>query len=812
MRIWSTILWCSIFPKELSWHPPSATVRSAYLSCSKHGDDEMIPTSPLTVVSSHLYAVQAMAPIQHLFFFNGADNLKIMAALVCAARSCHSEADNIIVSCNSAIARNSHQNPQDALCRFKQQLRLLPSFRPDAYTFPPLLKGCAALRSLFIAQQLHSHVARCGMLSDPFTAAALVDAYGKCWSPQDALKVFNEMPQRIVDAVSWTALISSFSANGLVNQAVQTFAHMRHTDDCVDAVTVAAVLSALDPEVLGSTENCLFYGQMIHSVVAKCGFGLNIRLANTLVHMYSRCGAVHAASAVFEEIPFKQRDVVSWNTLISGFVLNEGNAGRAVSMFHDMVAAAVIPNRVTLIALFKSCADFGHIETCRWVYSNDVTVSTALLDMHAKCGNLELAKQIFDAIHGKNVVCWSAMIAGYGQSSSPEEALRLFQQMLLVVRPNAITMVSVVAACSELGISRVGKVVHKFVIATGLENYSRVASALIDMYAKCGDIKLAQKVFYNIDDTYKSMVSWSAIIGAEGLHGEGRQALCLFEEMQLSGFAPNAVTFVSLLSACSHAGLVDEGKSYFRSMWKDYGVAPNTKHYTCMVDILGRAGCLHEAHDLIISMPVEADLAIWGSLLGACRLHGNWVLGQIVEEQLLKLEPCNVGHHVLLANIYSEAERWEDVVRIRMGLRKSGLRKIAGRSLVEIGNDVHGFTAEDWSHPESKLIYKVLHALDDQVMQAGITKDEFDELMRSRYHSERLAIAFAILRNLSSTKEELKAPGLDELSAFDSQNGTRCSNAEGRPYNWLMQMFWLEELKATGLDELSGSVNSKMGQ
>ncbi|XP_058080635.1 pentatricopeptide repeat-containing protein At2g33760-like [Magnolia sinica] len=683
-----------------------------------------------------------------------------LARGACAGRRrSHSVAEHIF-RWNSIIAHEAQQNPQNALSLFKLQL---PSLSPNNFTFPHLLKACAALRLLPIAQQIHSHIARRGLVSDPFTAAALIHAYGKCMTPEGARRVFDEMPQRAVDAISWTALISALSTNGLVAQAFQAFAHMKRTTE-IDVVTIAAVLSAFTSDDSDCVHDCLLHGETIHSIVVKHGFMSNTRLANTLIHMYSRCGAVDNASIVFDEIPIEQRDVVSWNTLISGFSLKKGNAGRAVSLFDNMVAEAVPPNRVTLIALFKSCADLGCIETCQRIYNyvslhcpsllsyKDVTVSTALLDMHAKCGDLDLALQIFNQIEEKNVVCWSAMIAGYEQGSWPDKALRLFRQMLMKVRPNAVTMVSVIAACSRLGVSWPGRVVHKYVIATGLDCDARVVSALIDMYAKCGNIQLARRVFNNIDGICQSTVSWSAMIGAEGLHGEGRRALCLFKEMERQGFAPNEVTFVSLLSACSHAGLVEEGTSYFRSMLREYGVTPTAKHYTCMIDLLGRVGCLNEAHDLIHSMPIEADAVMWGCLLGACRLHANWELGKIVEKQLLNLEACSVGHHVLLANMYSEAERWEDVARIRVGLKKNGLWKIAGRSFVEIGNVVYGFTAEDRSNPESKLIYETLHDLDERLRIAGLAKEELDSLMKGQYHSERLAIAFAIMKNASISK------------------------------------------------------------
>ncbi|XXG56160.1 hypothetical protein AAC387_Pa03g3650 [Persea americana] len=665
---------------------------------------------------------------------------------------------------NSSIAKEAHQNPQNALAIYKQLL--LAALLPNNFTFPPLLKACSALRSLRATQQAHAHlILRGGLAFDLFSIAALIHAYGKCGSAQHARQVFDQMSQRNKpDAVSWTSLISSLSLNGHATEAFQAFVRMRRSiedddESCIDAVTLAAILSSF---ANADDDWLLTPGRAVHALVVKHGFESNVRLANTLIHMYWRCEAVEAAYKVFDTIPVEERDVVSWNTLISGLSQKKGGPELALSVFENMASpslgAAVMPNRVTLIAVFKSCAEVGCIDKCSRIHdyillhypslllSSDVVVSTAMLDMYARCGNLDMARQMFNGIKEKNVVCWSAMITGYEQGLHPNEALQLFRRMLKEVRPNPVTMVSVIAACSALGASRPARVIHKYVVAAGLNQDARVASALIDMYAKCGELLSARRVFATMDKVCRNIVSWSAMIGAEGLHGEGRNSLCLFSEMRSLGFLPNDVTFISLLSACSHAGLVEEGVACFESMERDHGVSPTAKHYACMVDLLGRAGHLDEAYDLICSMPVEADVAVWGSLLGACRLHGNSKLGEIVEKQILVLDPSSVGHRILLANIFGEAERWDDVVRMRVGLRKDGLRKVAGLSYVEIGNEVYSFTAEDRSHGESKMIYAELKALHQLVKNAWEGSEvEFEVLMKSQYHSERLAIAFAVV-------------------------------------------------------------------
>ncbi|KAL6332141.1 hypothetical protein AAG906_001855 [Vitis piasezkii] len=679
---------------------------------------------------------------------------------------------------NSLIAKNATQNPQTALTFFtRMQAHAVPS---NNFTFPALLKACAALRRLLPTLQVHAYLTRLGLAADRFSAAALVDAYGKCGHAYYAAQVFDEMPEGSVDVVSWTALISAYSSNGCVDEAFQAFGRMRWMrgwdgSECcgVDVVSLGALVSAC---AVGCGSNCLRRGSAVHGLVVKYGFGVSTHLGNSMVHMYSACKDVGGAWRVFNGIPIEQRDVVSWNSLISGFTLN-GEAERALRTFEDMVSegtSAVEPNRVTVIALLKSCAELGCVETSSWVHeyissrhssllvAKDVVVLTALLDMHARCGNLALAREIFDGVEGKNVVCWSAMIAGYEQGSCPEEALRLFRQMLMEgnmvgveVKPNAVTLVSVIAACSRLGASRSASMIHKYAVATGLDQDARIASALIDMCAKCGDIEHGRQVFSEMDESTRTVVSWSSMIGAEGIHGEGKRALELFSEMRTGGYEPNEITYISVLSACSHAGLVEQGKSCFNSMEKDYGMSPTGKHYACLVDLLGRAGHLDEAHNVILNMPIKADLALWGSLLAACHLHGNCKLGEIVEKKILSLDSNSVGHHVLLANMYEDAGRWDDVVRMRVELRRSGLRKIPGQSFIEIGNEVYSFMAEDRSHPESEMIYKELDGLDERVRKAakyvtetGLNVEDGDIaglILRCKYHSERLAIAFGLI-------------------------------------------------------------------
>ena len=532
--------------------------------------------------------------------------------------------------------------------------------------------------------------------------------------PDHALKLFDEIPHRDLDPVICTSMVSSLSKNGRIEAAFRVFSQIRSSDAAAALISAACDLS---------------HGVILHALAIKEGFEReNIHLASALISMYANFGAIAAATTCFREIPTSVRDVVLWNTLISGMTINGEEYG-AISLFDEMLATGKRPNNVTIISVLKAAAQLGISNVAGKLHGyvvsqhrtplNDVVVMTALMDLWARCGELEKAREIFNVIEGKNTVCWSAMISAYDQNSMPEEALSLFRMMMEErdIKPNVITMLSVVSAAGNVGAADVAAAIHKLVIATGTVDDDRIFSGMIVMYAKCGDLHLARKLFSKREISKMSVISWTAMIGSEGIHGCGKEALCLFSEMQKNGCKPNEITFIAVISACSHGGLIEEGISFFRAMEKEYRIPPNQKHYSCIVDLLGRSGKLQEALDLVEKMPIEADLPIWGSLLGACRIHKNAHIAEIVEKRILNLpDPwTSTGHMILLANLYNQEGRKEDAIRVRVSLRSNQARKSAGRSFVSVGKSVYGFTAEDRSHEESDLIYKELRDLGHKI-------------------------------------------------------------------------------------------------
>eukprot|EP01018_Ginkgo_biloba_P010117 Gb_21745 [translate_table: standard] len=496
----------------------------------------------------------------------------------------------------------------------------------------------------------------------------------------------------------------------------------------------------------------------VHAHILITGLDQNIFLGAKLVNMYAAWGSPQNARLVFDKI--SKPNSFLWSTMIRGYARN-GYCEDTLKLYYQMQLAGIPPDNFTFPFVLKACAGLSalqegkeiHYHIVRNGFDSDVFIEASLIDMYAKCGNIESARQVFDKMSTRDVVSWTAMIEGYVQNGHAHEALALFNEMQLAdVKPNSITVLSVLAACSHLGALQQGKWIHEYIIKNGFESKVSVGTALIDMYAKCGSIEIARQLFDKMSK--KDVVLWSAMIAGYGMHGHGKDALEVFGQMQQIGMKPNHVTFTCVLSACSHAGLVDEGWQYFYCMSRDYSITPRVKHYACMVDLLGRAGHLDEAQDFIKQMPLEPDAGVWGALLGACRIHCNIELGEHVAEHLFDLQPTHAGYYILLSNIYAAAGRWDDVAKIRAMMTDRGVRKAPGRSLIEVNKRVHSFLVGDRSHPQSEKIYATLETLAGQLKEAGyvpntnfalhdVEEEAKEHILCS--HSEKLAIAFGLI-------------------------------------------------------------------
>ncbi|OMO68329.1 Germin [Corchorus olitorius] len=502
----------------------------------------------------------------------------------------------------------------------------------------------------------------------------------------------------------------------------------------------------------------IFQINQVHAQVVTNGLLNDLFVTNKLLYIYVQHKALDEAYAFFNGM--RERDLGSWSVMIGGFA-KAGDFVNCFGTFRELIRCGLQPDNYTLPSVLRVCRDEMDFFMGSLVHSvvlksglvMDHFVCSALVDMYAKCRVIEDARKLFDNMPHKDLVTWTVMIGGYAECGNAKESLALFEWMIeegLV--PDKINMVTVVDACAKLGAMHKARHVHEYICRMGFNLNAILGTAIIDMYAKCGSVDCAREIFDGMRE--KNVVSWSAMIAAYGHHGEGRKALDLFPMMLSSGIMPNKVTFVSLLYACTHAGLVDEGLRLFNMMWDEYAVRPNVKHYTCMVDLLGRAGRLDEALNMIENMTVEKDEGVWGALLGACRIHKHVELAERAAKSLIELQPQNPGHYVLLSNIYANSGRWEEMAKIRSMMTKRSLKKIPGWTWIEVDNKIHQFSVGDKSHPLSQEIYGMLKSMSEKLELAGYVPDtnyvlhDVDEEVKLGIlyaHSEKLAIAFGLI-------------------------------------------------------------------
>eukprot|EP01018_Ginkgo_biloba_P002598 Gb_38504 [translate_table: standard] len=665
----------------------------------------------------------------------------------------------------------------ESLSLFHQMQRT--GMQPNQFTFASVLPACANLEALEQGMKIHEEILSCGFQSAVFVSNALVDMYAKCGSVDHARDVFDKMPQK--DAVSWNAMIAAYARHGPPEEALRMFHQMQTTGVQPNQFTFASVLPAC------ANLAALEQGMEIHGEIIRSGFQSDVFVESALVDMYAKCGRIEKARSLFDEMPV--RDVVSWTAMIAGYS-NNGQVDEALKLFqkmpernlvswNSMIAGYTKNGRVdealelfqgmprhdivswnTMIAGYaqNGCVDEA-LELFQKVHEPDVVSWNAMIAGYAQNGRVDEALELFQKMPKPNIVSWNAMIAGYTQNGRWEESLNLFRLMQLAgVKPDSNTFASVLPACANLATLERGMEIHEEIIKSGFQFDVFVGSALVDMYAKCGSIEKARDLFDRMHQ--RNAISWTAMIAGYAMHGCGKEALKLFEQMQHAGMSPDHVTLVSVLSACCHAGLVDEGRQYFDCMSQCYHITPAMKHYSCMVDILGRAGRLDEAQDFINQMPIKPDATVWGCLLGACRVHSNIELGERVAGHMLELDPKNAAPYVVLSNMYAAAGRWDDIANVRKMMKEKRVKKMPGCSWIEISRQVHAFRVGDKSHPQTEKIYAKLEKLSQQLKAAGyVPKTRFvlndvEEEQKEQilcHHSEKLAIAFGLINTSAGT-------------------------------------------------------------
>ncbi|KAJ6794373.1 pentatricopeptide repeat-containing protein-like [Iris pallida] len=631
-------------------------------------------------------------------------------------------------------------SPQSCLSLYKSMLR--SGVFPDNYTHPIALHACAVASRGPEGKTIHAHVLKLGFESDVYVTNTLISMYWACGSLRDARKVFDISP--VLDSVSWNSILAAYVQDGDVDEAVHVFGRMPERN------TVAA---------------------------------------NSMIALFGRSKRVGCAWELFDGM--RCRDAVSWTAMISCYEQNK-MFGEALGVFSEMNREGVGVDEVVMVSVLSACCRLLAVKEGMQIHGSIVrsglepyvNLQNALIHMYSSCwdvaaarrlfdaggcldqiswnsmisgylrsGLVEDAKELFDVMPHKDLVSWSSMISGYAQHDRFSETLALFQEMQVKrIRPNESTLVSVISACIHLSALEQGKWIHTYIRKNKFQINGFLSTSLIDMYMKCGCVDTALEVFNGLEE--RGMSTWNAAVFGLATNGFCKESFEKFTEMENSGVVPNEVTFLGVLVACRHSGLVDKGRQYFKAMIHNYNIEPNIKHYGCMVDLLSRAGLLREAEELIKSMPMAPDVATWGALLGACKKHGENEMGERIGRKLVELEPKHDGFHVLLSNIYASKGKWDEVMELRGMMKRRRVVKVPGCSMMEFDGVVHEFLAGDSTHPRMKEIEKMLDEMASKLKEDGYepnTTDvafdiEEEEKESSLYrHSEKLAIAFGLI-------------------------------------------------------------------
>ncbi|CAN1809326.1 Pentatricopeptide repeat-containing protein At2g22070 [Linum perenne] len=516
---------------------------------------------------------------------------------------------------------------------------------------------------------------------DEFTWNTMVAAYANAGRFTEARKVFHDCP--IKSSITWSGLIAGYCRHGCGTEAFELFSGLMRAEGVeINQFTFPSVLTACAAVLAGN------FGVQVHGCIVKSGFGANIFVQSALVDMYAKCRDLDSAMKTIESMEID--DPISWNSMIAGY---------------------------------------------------------------AKQGKMDLAVAIFNNMEDRDVVSWTSLVVGYSHNRSFEDSINLFCEMKVTgIHLDQLIVANILSCCAELTIMEFGQQVHGTLVKSGLESSVSVDNSLVTMYAKCGAILDANRVFDAMQT--RNVISWTALIVGYAQNGKGMNSLLLYEQMLSAGIDPDYITFIGLLFACSHTGNLEKGRSYFNSMDSVYGIKPGPEHYACMIDLFGRSGKLTEAKQILDQMTVQPDATVWKSLLATCRIHKELELGQRAANNLFELEPNNSMPYVMLSNMYASTGRWEDAAGIRKLMKSRGISKEPGSSWTHTNGKVHTFVSEDRSHPMMKEIYLKVDEVIAVIKEAGYVPDmdyalhdmekEGKELGLA-YHSEKLAVAFALL-------------------------------------------------------------------
>lgn len=573
----------------------------------------------------------------------------------------------------------------------------------DTFTFPIINQAVLLHQDGFLcAEIIHCLAIRMGFGLDLYFCNTMIDVYVKCEKIELAVRLFDEMTVR--DLVSWTTMISGFVREENICGAFRLFNGLRMEFE-PNYVSLMVMFQVCGHSVSG--------GRQLHGYVVKCGQLISQSVCNSVLKMYTD-SCVDDAEVFFGE--FDGRDVVSWNIMISFYSLRRDfmKLADCVRVMQDKVVLS-IESLTSLVSSFSDGRNicYGKQVHCLGIKSGqyDSILKTSLLDFYAKCEDLDSSGKLFSEIPSTNHITSNAMMCAFIRNGYFKEAIELFRKMFSSgFKPPAESLTNVILAYSHMGSLRLGKSVHAYCFKNLFEEKTALLeTSIMNMYIRCGSIFSARICFDKMAS--KDLVAWTSMIEGFGIHGMGYEAMQIFHSMMKEGVEPNSVTFLGILSACSHSGLLRDGCKVFYSMKSKFGIEPDSRHYTCIVDLLGRFGMLKEALAIILKLVNFTDSRIWGALLSASRIHENQLLAEFSAGMLFKLEPENAGYRTLLSNVQASLEGWSEVEKIRDYVQDSNLVKQPGWSCVEAKGLINGFVAGDRSHPRVADIYETLCSL-----------------------------------------------------------------------------------------------------
>ncbi|XP_057471611.1 pentatricopeptide repeat-containing protein At4g02750-like [Actinidia eriantha] len=651
-------------------------------------------------------------------------------------------------------------------------------FRPDQSIFVVAISAVTGLNDFELIGNLRTLAMKTGHERDIVVGTAILNVYTRSGCLDDAVQFFELMPER--NEYSWTSMIAAFSQCERFNDAIALYNRVPKKG----VSTQTAIMTAYAQSGRIGEARRIFNEIPTPYVIAW----------NAMVAGYAQNGMLEEAKALFLQMPI--RNSASWAAMIAGLVHN-GRSKEALELLAELHRSGAVPSHSSFTSALSACANNGAIEMGKQIHSLSIKagcqfnsyVGNGLISMYAKCKNIEDVSQVFsrmrqrdtvswnslitglsencllddarntfEKMSKRDVVSWSAIISAYVQAGHGEVALQLFLDMNAHgIRPNELSVTSILSTCGSLGSAKLGEQLHALIHKFGFDSFTCVGNSLVTMYFKCG-FEDGFTVFEEMGE--QDIVTWNAILAGCAQNGFGNEAVKIFEKMKAKGIAPDQISFLGLLCACSHSGLVDEGLGYFNSMIRDYGIMPQIHHYTCMVDLLGRAGRFSEAESLIEKMPMEPDLVIWDALLAACRIHCNTELGQRVAERLIQMGTQKYGPYVLLANLYASQGMRDKVGEVQKLMFNRGVSKEPGLSWIQIKSELHYFLTGDKTNKLIKEIQSVLKEFYGNFQASGcvpspnfVLHDTEEEQNQNEllYHSEKLAVTFGILNTPNGT-------------------------------------------------------------